>query len=166
MKQWYVAYTRPREESLAREHLNRQGFDVYLPQYLKRRSHARRIDTVPAPLFPRYLFVAFDIAESAWRVIHSTRGIVDLVRNGVDPIVVKDGIIANIKGHEDEAGFVPVGKKLRLAPGDSFRIDGGAFSGLTAIFEAIKDSERVFALLSLLGRKVSVQVPIKYVAPV
>ena len=71
--QWYVAQTQANAENKAVAHLARQGFATYLPRYLKRRSHARRVDVVAAPLFPRYLFVrnrhgrtamAFDLFDS------------------------------------------------------------------------------------------------------
>ncbi len=57
---WYAVHTHSRSEQKALAHLARQGFSAYLPQFLKQRSHARCRDWVPAPLFPRYLFVAFD----------------------------------------------------------------------------------------------------------
>ena len=166
MTQWYAVYARPREEQLAQEHLSRQGFEAYLPRYLKQRNHARRVDSVPMPLFPRYLFVRFDIADFGWRVIRSTRGVVDLVRNGSDPIDVPEPIIAGVKAREDENGYVLLGKNLGLARGDRFRIGGGAFFDQIAVFEAKRDEDRVIALLSLLGRQVTVQVPIGYVAPI
>ena len=62
---WHVVQTRPRSENKAALHLQRQGFEVYLPRYLKRRSHARKVDFVPAPLFPQYVFVAVDLADPA-----------------------------------------------------------------------------------------------------
>lgn len=61
---WYVAYTRFRGEYQAAAHLSRQGFQVYLPKYTKIRRHARRIERVASPLFPRYLFVAMDIEKA------------------------------------------------------------------------------------------------------
>jgi transcriptional antiterminator RfaH len=162
---WFAVHTHPREEELAAEHLRRQGFDGYLPRYLKRRSHARRVQMVPAPLFPRYLFVNFDIATTAWRAIRSTRGVVDLVRNGNHPIAVPDKIIAGIRERQDADGYVLLGKHLHLARGDSFRIDRGPFASHLAIFEQQRDSERVIALLSLLGREVTVELPIGAIAP-
>jgi len=79
---WYVVQTQPHSERKASFHLVRQGFQTYLPQYLKRRRHARRTETVPAPLFPRYLFVLFDIATQSWRPIRSTIGVNHLVCQG------------------------------------------------------------------------------------
>ncbi len=165
MKSWFVVYTQPRNEDLAAEHLGRQGFDVYFPRYRKARSHARRVDVVPSPLFPRYIFVGFDVMSAAWRSIRSTRGVIDLVRNGIDPVAVPEGTIEEIKAREDDGGFVVLGKHLRLARGDRFRIDSGPFASCVAIFESKKDEARVIALLSLLGRKVSVELPIGAVAP-
>ena len=68
---WFVAHTQPNAEAKAAAHLMRQGFGVYVPRYLKRRRHARKIDIVAAPLFPRYLFVAVDLNAQRWRSIWS-----------------------------------------------------------------------------------------------
>jgi transcriptional antiterminator RfaH len=166
MNRWYVAYTHPRKEDLATENLLRQGFDVFFPRYLKRRSHARKVEAVAAPLFPRYLFVAFDILESTWQTIRSTRGVIDLVRNGSDPIPVPETIIAEIRRRQDDNGLVLLGQSLRLADGDSFRIESGPLASHLAIFKAKRDDTRVIALLRILGRHVTVQVPIAAVGPI
>jgi transcriptional antiterminator RfaH len=72
MKQWYVVNTKAREETKALFNLKRQGFNPYLPQYKKTRRHARRTDTVLAPLFPKYLFVKFDLDMENWSWFLST----------------------------------------------------------------------------------------------
>jgi transcriptional antiterminator RfaH len=166
MNRWYAAYTQPRNEVLAIEHLARQGFDVYCPRYQKRRSHAGRIDLVASPLFPRYVFVAFDPQTARWQAIRSTRGVIELVRNGVDPAPVPDFILTEIRAREDESGFVMLGNQFNLARGDRFSIAAGPFAGHTAIFEAKRDEARVHALLSLLGREVHLQLPVDVIAPV
>ena len=70
---WYAVHTHAGAESRAVWHLERQGFAAYLPQYSKRRRHARRTEWVRAPLFPRYLFVWVDIAKQRWQAIQSTK---------------------------------------------------------------------------------------------
>lgn len=90
---WYVARTHPHVEAKAQAHLHRQGFATYLPQYLKKRRHARRFDTVQAPLFPCYLFVAIDIQRQRWRSISSTVGVSHLVGNGDHPTEVASTVI-------------------------------------------------------------------------
>jgi len=166
MNRWYAAYTQPRNEALAMEHLARQGFDVYCPRYQKRRSHAGKIDHVASPLFPRYVFVAFDPDTARWQAIRSTRGVIELVKNGLEPSPVPDLILKEIRAREDESGYVVLGNALNLARGDKFSISAGPFAGHTAIFETKRDDVRVHALLSLLGREVHVQLSIDAIAPV
>src|SRR3974377_873193 len=85
---WYVAHTHIHAESKAAFHLQRQGFGIYLPRYLKKRRHARRVDTVAAPLFPRYVFISVDTVTQRWHSIRSTIGITRLVApRGVPAIV-------------------------------------------------------------------------------
>jgi transcriptional antiterminator RfaH len=165
MKQWYAVYTQPRSEERAQEHLARQGFEVFLPRYLKRRSHARRVTERPAPLFPRYLFVSFDASQQRWRAIRSTRGVVDLVGNGETPIPVPEAVIGEIERRRDADGYVVLARHLDLKKGMRIKIDTGPFAATEAIFEAKRDEDRVIALLSLMGREVVVQLPIRAVAP-
>ena len=58
---WYIIHTLVNNETKALYNLSRQNFLVYMPKYKKVINHARKIKTVFKPLFPRYLFVHFDI---------------------------------------------------------------------------------------------------------
>ncbi len=165
MKNWYAVYTQPRNEERAQQHLANQGFDVFLPRYLKRRSHARRVTEVAAPLFPRYLFVSFNANEQRWRAIRSTRGVIDLVSNGNTPVPVPETVIAEMESRRDADGFVVIVRHLDLKRGMKIRIDSGPFAAHEAIFEAQRDEDRVVALLTLMGREVLVQIPIRDVMP-
>ena len=153
---WYVAQTHPKAEGRAVFHLLRQGFDTYLPRYLKRRRHARTTDMVPAPLFPRYLFVAIDMAAQRWRSIHSTSGVSRLVCNGEVPARVASSVVDHLKGSEGEGGFIRLPAKPHFRPGDQIRVLDGVFSSCLGLFEGMNDGERVAVLLDLLGRKVRV----------
>jgi len=94
---WYVAQTHPHAETKASLHLQRQGFGIYLPRYLKQRRHARRVDTIAAPLFPRYLFISLDSVNDNWMPIRSTRGVGKIVRFNEHPLPVDDRIIDEIR---------------------------------------------------------------------
>jgi transcriptional antiterminator RfaH len=153
---WYVVQTRPHGERKAAAHLKRQGFDVYLPRYLKRRRHARRVDTVAAPLFPRYLFVAIDMMTQRWRAVRSTVGVNDIVSFGEDPVAVQDEVIDELRQREDGAGLVQLDRHAAFARGDKVRVLEGAFTEYLAVFDAMTDHERVSVLIDLLGRKVRV----------
>jgi transcriptional antiterminator RfaH len=151
---WYVVQTHGHAEPKAFTHLARQGFTAYLPRYLKRRRHARRIETVTAPLFPRYLFVTVDIMCQRWRSIHSTIGVARLVCNGDDPVPVADEVIETLRAREDEQGFVTLRQRPRFAVGEKVRVLDGVFADCLGLFDGMKDSDRVAVLLDLLGRKV------------
>jgi transcriptional antiterminator RfaH len=90
---WYVAHTHAHAEAKALN-LRRHGYAVFFPRYRKRRRHARRIEIVSAPLFPRYVFVLVDRATQRWRAIGSTFGVAHLVWHGDEPAVVPDKVIA------------------------------------------------------------------------
>jgi len=153
---WYVVQTQPHAEAKAAAHLARQGFATYLPHYLKRRRHARRTETVAAPLFPRYMFVAVDLAIQRWRAIQSTLGVSRLVCHGDSPAAIAASVIDALKAREDERGFVKLERRPQFAPGDRIRILDGVFSACLGMFEGMADRERVAILLDLLGRKVRV----------
>jgi transcriptional antiterminator RfaH len=153
---WYVVQTHANLETKAATNLERQGFAVYLPRYLKRRSHARKVDTVARPLFPRYLFVAIDIAAQRWRSIQSTLGVSHLVCWSGHPASVENGVIDALKAREGESGFIKLARRFDFAPGDRVRITEGAFVDSLALVEGVNDHERVAVLLNLLGRKVRV----------
>ena len=153
---WFVVQTQVNGETKAARNLQRQGFDIYLPRYLKRRRHARKIDFVARPLFPRYMFVAIDMATQRWRSIQSTFGVSRLVCNGDDPATVPDGIVGALKAREDDKGFVKMDLTPTLVPGDKVRILAGAFMDSAGLFSGIADHDRVSILLDMLGRKVRV----------
>lgn len=164
MTYWCAVHTHALAESKAALHLRRQGFKVFLPRYRKTRRHARRVETVPAPLFPRYLFVALDPEQTRWRPILSTVGVCGLVRFGAKPAAVPSEIVAAIRAREDEEGYVATTSVADLRAGDPVRIVAGPLSDLDALFECANDNDRVTLLLELLGRHVRVRVPALAVA--
>jgi transcriptional antiterminator RfaH len=157
--QWYVVHTHPNAEAKALTNLLRQGFDAYLPRYKKRRRHARRITDVAAALFPRYLFVAMDVAATQWRSIHSTFGVTHLVCSGDHPVPIPAGIVEEIQSREDVTGLVDISPVCKLRPGQKVEILDGALANHYGLFEAITDDRRVAIFLNLLGRPVRVFLP-------
>src|SRR5216684_2472440 len=124
---WYVVQTQVSGEAKAAQNLLRQGYEVYLPRYLKRRRHARKVDFTAKPLFPRYMFVAIDMATQRWRSIQSTFGVPRLVTNGDHPAIVPAGVVQGLKAREDEKGFVRLDSKPIVGPGAKVRVLEGAF---------------------------------------
>ncbi len=155
---WYAVQTQPRNERLAFSHLSRQGFHGFLPEYLKRRSHARKVDWVPSPLFPGYLFVNLDIGAERWRAINGTVGVQRIVCQGDEPAAVPDVVIKEIKERRGNDGMVLMPKAPRFVKGQTVQIISGLFCDQSGIFDCESGKERVFVLLNLLGREVRVRV--------
>jgi transcriptional antiterminator RfaH len=153
---WYVAQTHPHAEIKASWHLERQGFQTYLPRYLKKRRHARRTETVTAPLFPRYLFVAVDMTSQRWLSIRSTIGVTRMVCDGDRPAAVPVSVFEALKRREDASGLIRLDEKPRFVPGDKVCVLDGAFQDCLGLYEGMSSNERVTILLDLLGRKVRV----------
>lgn len=155
---WYVAQTQPNAEAKAVVHLERQGFSTYLPCYLKRRRHARRVDHVKAPLFPRYVFIEIDMGVQRWRSIYSTVGVAQLIGNADAPIAVPIEVVATLKAREDDSGLIKLDQRPNFRIGDTIRVMDGVFSDCLGLYDGMPDRDRVAILLDLLGRKVRVVV--------
>ncbi|HET7086161.1 MAG TPA: transcriptional activator RfaH [Rhizomicrobium sp.] len=155
-RKWYVVHTHARSEALAAAHLERQGFETYCPRYLKRRNHARRVVNEPAPFFPRYIFVAMDVASQRWRAVRSTFGVSHLVGSEKGPTPVTDTIVEELRAHENAGGFIPMETDQGFRRGDRIKLRDGIFSSCTGLFDSVSDSGRVAVLLDILGRKVRI----------
>jgi len=161
---WYAAYTQPRMELWARTNLWERGFEVYLPRYRRDRRHARKIELVAYPLFPRYLFVHADAAMQPLRAIASARGVIDLVRMGSEPSSVGNDVIEAIRQREQADGFIRLARPS-FEPGATVQVRSGPMADLVGVFASGSDEERVLILLSLLGRQVKVMVKASDLAP-
>ena len=155
---WFVAHTQPNAEARAVYNLEHQGFATYMPRYLKRRRHARRVDIVPVPVFPRYVFVAIDLSRQRWLSIRSTIGVSRLVCQGDAPLAVPCGVVEAPQSRHAEAGFVRLLPPPGLRAGDKVRVLGCAFEEALGLLEEVTDEQRVTILLDLLGRKVRVTI--------
>lgn len=164
MERWYVVQTHARAEQRAVWHLRNQGFGAYLPQYLRRRRHARRTEWVRAPLFPGYLFVAMDIARMRWRAVASTIGVCRLVSDGRSPTPAPPGVVEEIRAREDGDGLIRMDRQRPFKRGEMVQITSGALADRAGLFECQVEEDRVILLLELLGRQVEVKIPLEAVA--
>ena len=161
MAEWIVAHCHANAEIKAEGHLMRQGFEVYLPKFKTTRRHARRVETVVRPLFPRYLFIKFDKKSTYSRPIRSTVGVNHLVSAGGRPLVAPAWVIEQLRQREDKNGlFSGAGEKL-FNKGDAIQITSGPLAEQSGIFDGLNDSQRVAVLLDIMGRKVKTLVPLE-----
>jgi transcriptional antiterminator RfaH len=155
MSVWCVVSTLPRQEARAETNLLRQGFRVWLPVISKIRRHARRVDTVRAPLFPGYLFVELDLDREAWSPINGTYGVQRLLSHNARPEVLHERFITDLRkivGADGTCALPPECEGLQ--PGARVRVAGGPFADCLATILDLAPKKRVLLLLDLLGGKV------------
>lgn len=161
---WFVVETQPRAERLAVSHLERQGFPALCPHFRKTRRHARRVQSVLAPVFPGYAFVQFDPARHQWRAINGTTGVRRLVAaSPMRPQPMPEGVMQLILARCE--GDVMTSLVPQVAPGDEVRLVSGPFAGRLATVEGLDDRGRVRLLLDVLGGVTPVDVAREAVGP-
>jgi transcriptional antiterminator RfaH len=165
MKRWYALYTKPREEVWARTNLEERGLEVYLPRFLKRRSHARKVEMVKTPLFPRYIFARADVTMGERPAMAYAPGVEYVLSFGSQLGTVDDRLIKDLRAREDESGLVTMDFEPRFKAGQKVRVADGAFCDQIGLFQCASDDQRVFVLLNLMGGSVRVRLPMDAISP-
>ncbi len=160
---WYVVHALPFCEARAQAQLENQGFRTFLPKRLKTVRHARKLSTVTAAYFPRYLFVVLDLTRDQWRSVNGTFGVASMVMQGDQPHPVPQGVVETLIAATDLQGNLQLGEHLKV--GGSIRVAAGPFADQLATLDRIDDSGRIRVLLGMLGRKVQVHMSLNYALP-
>lgn len=163
-KSWYVVATKPRQEVLAREHLQRQGYAALLPTMRLRKRQRGKWQEVTEPTFPGYVFVGLDLGRDDMGPIRSTQGCRDLVRFGQQPAAVHEDIIKALQMGNSAQGASGAEVTHPFSPGDVVLIEDGPFQGLSAIYCMNKGADRAQVLITLLGRAQHLNVDINSVS--
>jgi transcriptional antiterminator RfaH len=159
MKRWHAVLTQQHSESRAEFNLVRQGYEVYLPRLRTTLRHARRVESVLRPLFPRYLFVALNPQRDGWRPILSTFGVASLVRFAETPADVPAALIDALRAREVDGVHAEAPAAASWKIGDKLRVFTGAFGDMVGKLESMSGFDRVALLLEVMGREVRVTLP-------
>lgn len=169
---WYVAHTKPRQEALALENLQRQAFEVYLPLFktfkVPRRGRAQSAGdamTGSEPMFPRYIFLRPTRAQQSLSSVRSTLGISRLVLFGAQPATIRQELLDDIRQAENLRNHADLSQISPYQPGMAVRLQDPAFSGLQALVQAVS-VDRVTLLLEILGRPQTLDVGFSQIMPV
>ena len=157
MKCWYLIHSKPQQETLARENLERQGYESYLPLILMRRRRRGRAFTEVGPMFPRYLFIRLGAGIDDWGPIRSTLGVSTLVKFGQIPARVPENLIQIMKAKEHPNGIQALPPNA-LKKGQKLRIAEGPFEGYEGLFEDRSGRNRVIILLRILEKQVRLEI--------
>jgi transcriptional antiterminator RfaH len=149
MQNWYLIKTKSRQEHVALENLENQGYSTYCPIVTINNKHI--------VLFPGYLFIYLDKEEENWSPIRSTKGVLNFVRFGLNFAQVPDSVIKFLKANEltNKEKFSNL-KSFKL--GDKIQITDGVFKNCVAIFKSSRPQERVLLLMQILGQQQSITI--------
>jgi transcription antitermination factor NusG len=137
---------------------------VLLPEAVERRPLAkphRGVFTWKGPLFPTYLFAAFD-PEREWLWINDLFGVSGVIVQGERPVPVRPAAIERLLA-EIEAGGGAVklercakGARRRFEKGDQLRVTGGAFTSFAGPYIEHRGG-KVILDLDIFSRRVRVE---------
>ncbi|MEO6959663.1 MAG: transcription termination/antitermination NusG family protein [Burkholderiaceae bacterium] len=160
--EWYVAYTRPQQESVAVAHLCQQGFQAYLPLFKVFKTPGKRTPTTNAPatyepMFPRYCFFRPSTAKQSIATARSTRGVNSLVQFGSEFALLSSATVQLIRTREQERNQSDLARIDPLQPGCRVRFRDPSLNGLEALVQSVS-AQRIMVLLEILGRPTRVKV--------
>jgi transcriptional antiterminator RfaH len=151
---WYLVQVKPNGYRLAERNLARQGFTCFQPLARATERRGAQFKSVSRPLFPGYLFVAFDPARAPWRKINSTAGVARLLSLGSVPREVPRGLVAELRARLDAGGHVVLSDNLSV--GDRVEIQSGPFAGFLGEVARLAPEARAHLLVDLMGRRAQV----------
>jgi len=147
---WYLVYTKPRQENVAKENLLRQDYHIYLPITKVSRRRQNTYQLITEPFFPRYLFINLNTVVDNWGPIRSTRGVAKLVRFGEEAPRVPVELIEYLKDEETQR-LTKTSTVPQFRKGDRVTIMDSFFAGYEGIFEEKNSEQRVSVLLNIIG---------------
>jgi transcriptional antiterminator RfaH len=156
MSNWYLIHTKIRQERVALENLERQGFECFLPLIRAEKLRRGKLQILQEALFPRYLFIRLGIGleSQSWAPIRSTLGVSRLVTFGQIPAKIDDELIAAMRSQSEAFEVV-----LRhFEPGEHVVVTDGPFVGVQAIYQIADGEGRVMLLLNILSKQVKMTV--------
>ena len=149
MKNWYLIKTKPRQETIAKQNLKNQDYEVFCP--------VSNINNRLTVLFPGYLFVQLNKKTQNWSPINSTKGVSHFVKFGLNFAKVPTSVIEFIKTNQHITAE-KLKNLYKFKSGDKVQITDGVFENYMAIFKCYKPDDRVILLMNLLGREQSLSI--------
>jgi transcriptional antiterminator RfaH len=161
---WHVAYTKPRQEEVAKINLERQDFEVYLPLFKTFKKPRKSGDASQAsvllihePMFPRYVFFKPKSATQSLGTLRSTRGVTSVVMFGATFAQVTVELLQSIRAAEQLRNDAGLDQVSAFQPGSRVRLSDPALTGLEGLVQEVS-AKRVILLLEILGRQKTLKV--------
>jgi transcriptional antiterminator RfaH len=151
-RQWWVLYTKSRQEKACSRQLLSHRVAHYLPLVVKRTIHRGRRFSARVPLFAGYVFM---YGTEQDRVCSLTTNRISRIL----PVHDAAGLCHDLRQIQRLiATGAPVTVEQRLAPGKRIRIRSGAFMGLEGTVLARQGATRLFVAVNFLKQGASIEI--------
>ena len=150
--QWFVIYTKPKNEKKVVDHLSRMGIEVYCPMVTQTKQWSDRKKKVTLPLIPSYAFVKLE--EKDRPLVFQVAGVVRYLFWLGKPATISAKEIAQLQLHLT-SGYHSIVLEA-VAVGSKITLDAGFFKGQAATIQEIR-STTVKVYLESLGVVVIVE---------
>lgn len=146
---WFALYVKPRHEKMVSRFLHANGWNTFLPLYVRRHVYTHRCKENELPLFPGYVFCRFNPFNRL--PILTARGVLSIVGIGKRPVPIDD---AEILALQAAIKHLTPGPCEFLQRGQRVRVMRGALSGIEGIILESKNSLRLVLSITLLQRSI------------
>jgi transcription antitermination factor NusG len=158
-KNWFVFYTKSRQEKKVNEFLEKRGFKTFLPLHNVLRQWSDRKKKVEVPLFNSYIFI-FDFEHRIPEILQAP-GIARNIKLAGKPAVLRDTELQIIKR------FLETGLTLEAGPidlnflqtGERTKIMDGPLKGIEGVILGKADAQSFNVVLEGIDQLIRVQIP-------
>ena len=150
---WYVVRTKPRQETRARQNLENQEIEAFLPEITLQKIRRGKRTAVTEPLFPGYIFANLDDYASKFHKVRSTFGVAKMLTFGETPATIPDALIQEM--HQINADTQQKAQQSAMPQvGEKVEITYGPFKGFMAEIVQLDGESRCIVLLNWLQKEV------------
>lgn len=150
--QWHVLHVKPRREKKVAEQCKLFKLPCFLPLRDETKIYQRRRVMVQKPVFPGYLFAAFD--ESGRTKLIQTNNLVRVLVPANE-----ESFVCELSQVEAALSVDPtLGATAALRKGRFIRITGGPFRGVEGVIERLKSATTVCLNVDMIGQAIRVEV--------
>ena len=141
-QEWFILQFKSNSHHKASKNLNQQGFETFLPLHDTTSRKLSRFINASKPLFPGYMFVRFNKAETEWHKINSTYGVSRLITFNSILYSISTSFIDSLMKRYDLSGKLLPMQKLKK--GDKVKVLKGPFANFIATVEKYEDHLHIF----------------------
>lgn len=157
-KNWYVFYTKSRQEKKVRDLLLQDGYEVFLPMHKIMRQWSDRKKKIDVPLFNSYIFVR-DFEHRIADILR-TPGVAWNIRHNGKPAILREDEFELIQRFVTTGYFLETsGNVATFQVGDKAKILDGPLAGVTGVLTGQDKNQRFNIVLEGIQQVIQVQLP-------